>query len=91
VGVRSEENSQDMSLNTLLPCKSRFDTGDWTAYLDTATEGLPLRDAKKALSEYFADKSSGSPGRTRLFQAEKETVRAAATLLGTSERDDNDR
>ena len=76
-----------MNSNTLLPCKSRFDTGNWAAYLDTAAEGLPLQNSGKALSEYFADKSSGSPGRTRMFQAENETVRSAATLLGTSERD----
>lgn len=61
--------------------------GSWAAYLDTAAEGLPLQNSGKALSEYFADKSSGSPGRTRMFQAENETVRSAATLLGTSERD----
>lgn len=75
-----------MSSNTLLPCRERFDTGNWVAYLDTAAEGLPLQNSGQALSEYFADKSSGSPGRTRMFQAENETVRSAAALLGTSER-----
>jgi cysteine desulfurase / selenocysteine lyase len=73
-----------MSLKTLLPCKALFDRSRWLAYLDTAAEGLPLQDSEKALSEYFEDKSSGSPGRTRMFQAEKETLRLAATLLGTS-------
>lgn len=58
----------------------------WVAYLDTAAEGLPLQDSGKTLLEYFADKSSGTPGRTRMFQAKNDTVRAAATLLGTSER-----
>jgi selenocysteine lyase/cysteine desulfurase len=73
-----------MSLKTLLPSKALFDSGRWLAYLDTAAEGLPLRDSGKALSEYFEDKSSGSPGRTRMFQAEKETLHLAAILLGTS-------
>jgi cysteine desulfurase / selenocysteine lyase len=75
-----------MSSNIVIACKSRFDKGNWVAYLDTAAEGLPLRSSGSALLEYFADKSSGSPGRIRMFQAANETVQAAATLLGTSER-----
>jgi cysteine desulfurase / selenocysteine lyase len=75
-----------MSLTSLSPCKSLFDTGTWFAYLDTAAEGLPLRSSAQTLLEYFEDKSSGTPGRTRMFQAENEAVRASAALLGTSER-----
>src|SRR5258708_29637088 len=75
-----------MSSKTLVPCKSRFDTGNGVAYLDTATEGLPLKDSGKALAKYFVDKCSGSPGRSRMFQQENETLQAVATLLGTSER-----
>jgi cysteine desulfurase / selenocysteine lyase len=75
-----------MSSKTLLSSRSLFDTSTWVAYLDTAAEGLPLQNSEKALSKYFGDKCSGSPGRTRMFQAENEALRAAATLLGTSER-----
>jgi cysteine desulfurase/selenocysteine lyase len=75
-----------MAPNEEIPCKSRFPTSTGVAYLDTAAEGLPLDESRNALLEYFADKSAGSPGRTRMFQAEKETVQAAASLLGTSER-----
>jgi cysteine desulfurase / selenocysteine lyase len=73
-----------MGLKTPLPCKALFDRGRWLAYFDTVAEGLSLQDSEKALSEYFEDKSSGSPVRTRMFQAEKETLSLAATLLGTS-------
>src|ERR1700722_16937847 len=82
----SRKNSQRMSLTSISPCKSLFDTGTWFAYLDTAAEGLPLRSSAQTLLEYFEDKSSGTPGRTRMFQAENEAVRASAALLGTSER-----
>ena len=67
-------------------CKSSFDTKGWAGYLDTAAEGLPLADSGAALQEYFADKSSGTPGRARMFAAEDEARAAAASLLGTPER-----
>lgn len=69
-----------------MQCKSRFRTANQLAYLDTAAEGLPLDDARDALLEYFEDKSSGTPGRSRLFAAEREAVRATAALLGAEER-----
>jgi cysteine desulfurase/selenocysteine lyase len=68
-----------------IPCKSGFYIGTGIAYLDTAAEGLPLDESRDALLEYFADKSAGTPGRTRMFEAENNTVRAAASMLGTSE------
>src|SRR5665213_477446 len=75
-----------MGPTTSIPCKSGFYKGTEIAYLDTAAEGLPLDESRDALLEYFADKSSGSPGRARMFQVENDTVEAAASLLGTSER-----
>lgn len=56
------------------------------AYLDTAAEGLPLDQARDSLLEYVADKSVGTPGRMRLFAAEREAVRVAAALLGAEEQ-----
>jgi cysteine desulfurase / selenocysteine lyase len=75
-----------MEPNEEIRRKSRFHTSTEVAYLDTAAEGLPLDESRDALLAYFADKSAGSPGRARMFQAENETVQAAAALLGTSGR-----
>jgi len=69
-----------------LPCKARFRTATRLAYLDTAAEGLPLDESREVLLQYFADKSSGSPGRDRMFEAEDEAVCAAASLLNTQGR-----
>ena len=64
--------------------KSHFEMTEYKAYLDTAAEGLPLQISEKALSEYFADKSAGTPGRARMFAAEEKTVALAAAMLGTA-------
>lgn len=66
--------------------KSRFRTANRLAYLDTAAEGLPLDEARDPLLEYLADKSSGSPARSRIYAAEREAVHRAASMLGA--RDD---
>ncbi|MGB8478320.1 MAG: aminotransferase class V-fold PLP-dependent enzyme [Acidobacteriaceae bacterium] len=69
-----------------ISCKAQFRRATEIAYLDTAAEGLPLDESKDALLEYFADKSSGTPGRIRMFEVENNTVRAVASILGTSEK-----
>ena len=69
-----------------IPCKSLFKTGNWAAYLDSAAEGLPLQSSGGALAKYFSDKSLGSLGRPSMFEAEGDTARLAAGMLGTSEQ-----
>jgi len=69
-----------------IPCKSRFARAGQVAYLDTAAEGLPPDDSRTALLEYFEDKSSGSPGRERMYLAKTAAAAAAAALLGTTEQ-----
>jgi cysteine desulfurase / selenocysteine lyase len=75
-----------MNAEIRIPCKSRFTRAGQVVYLDTAAEGLPLDDSRNALLEYFEDKSTGSPGRERMYQAEAQAAAAAAALLGTTER-----
>lgn len=75
-----------MESKVQLPHKDRFRTATRLVYLDTAAEGLPLDESREVLLQYFADKSSGSPGRGRMFEAENEAVHAAASLLSTSGR-----
>jgi selenocysteine lyase/cysteine desulfurase len=67
-----------------IPDKSRFPRTRDAAYLDSAAEGLPVAESALALAAYFRDKSMGTPGRVRLHQLERETICAAARLLGTS-------
>jgi cysteine desulfurase / selenocysteine lyase len=69
-----------------VPCKSLFSRAGQVAYLDTAAEGLPPDDSRNALLEYFEDKSSGTPGRERMYQAETAAAAAAAALLGATEQ-----
>jgi cysteine desulfurase/selenocysteine lyase len=69
-----------------IPCKSRFARAGEVVYLDTAAEGIPLDDSRNALLEYFEDKSTGTPGRERMYQVEAQATAAAAALLGTTER-----
>lgn len=57
------------------------------AYLDTAAEGLPFPGCEDALAAYFRDKSRGTPGRSRLHEAEHETRELAARLLGAAPGD----
>jgi cysteine desulfurase/selenocysteine lyase len=53
-------------------------------YLDTAAEGLPPDASVRALEAYFHDKSSGSPGRRRMYEMERTARDAAARLLGAA-------
>lgn len=64
--------------------KSNFRRSQEVAYLDTAAEGLPPSEAEHALRRYIEDKSLGTPGRVRLFEAERETIALAARLLATA-------
>lgn len=66
------------------PFKTQFHTARNLTYLDTAAEGLPLDKSSEALLSYFHDKTSGTPGRERMFATEKKAVAAAAQLVGTS-------
>ena len=75
-----------MNAEIRTPWKSRFTRTGQVVYLDTAAEGLPLDESRNALLEYFEDKSTGSPGRERMYQAEAQAAAAAAALLGTTER-----
>jgi cysteine desulfurase / selenocysteine lyase len=65
-----------------IPLKAQFHTARNLTYLDTAAEGLPLDKSSEALLSYFRDKTSGTPGRDRMFATEKEAVAAAARLVG---------
>ena len=64
--------------------KQFFPLADGVSYLDTAAEGIPPLTSEQALAMYWHEKSRGTPGRKRLFEAQKETEEAAARLLGTS-------
>src|SRR4051794_38203544 len=66
-----------------IPCKDQFPRARAVTYLDTAAEGLPPERALAALTVYYEDKSSGSPGRPRMFEAERAATAAAARLLET--------
>lgn len=64
--------------------KQLFPHAREVSYLDTAAEGLPPLAGEQALAMYWREKSRGTPGRARLFEMQKDTEQAAATLLGTS-------
>jgi selenocysteine lyase/cysteine desulfurase len=72
-----------VGLKTAVPDKAQFPRAREVVYLDSAAEGLPPHGSGEALAQYFRDKSSGSPGRVRLYHEERETVAAAARMLGT--------
>jgi selenocysteine lyase/cysteine desulfurase len=74
-------NSEDL---LEIPSKAQFHTAQDSVYLDTAAEGLPLDNSSDALLSYFLDKTSGTPGRERMFAAENDAVAAAAELVGTA-------
>jgi selenocysteine lyase/cysteine desulfurase len=67
-----------------LPDNSRFPRAQDVAYLDTAAEGLPPVAAAEALDAYWREKSLGTPGRRRLFAAQREAECAASKLLGVA-------
>ena len=56
-------------------------------YLDTAAEGLPFPGCEAAVAEYFHDKSLGTPGRSRMHEAEREARCLAARMLGAAMED----
>lgn len=62
--------------------KARFPRARQVAYLDTAAEGLPPQEAAAALAAYYAEKASGTPGRRRLYERERQAKCAVARLLG---------
>ncbi len=64
--------------------KHLFPRASQVAYLDTAAEGLPAPGTEEALAEYHRDKSSGTPGRRRLFAVEQECRESLARLLGST-------
>ncbi len=64
--------------------KQLFPRASELCYLDTAAEGLPPAFSEEALIAYWRLKSSGSPGRAKLYEVQAETEAAAARLLGTS-------
>lgn len=65
-----------------VPNKDQFPRTREVSYLDTAAEGIPPLVAAAALEEYSKQKSSGSPGRHRHYQIQREAEAAAAGLLG---------
>lgn len=64
--------------------RAAFPRAREVAYLDTAAEGLPPEGCATALEEYLRAKRSGTPGRKRIHEMERETECAVARLLGTS-------
>lgn len=75
-------NHRPISTPVFLSYRERFALGGVRAYLDTAAEGLPLREAQGTLTAYFEDKATGTPGRARMFQAHSEAIDESARLLG---------
>lgn len=73
-----------VAISSIAEVRSQFHRAVRGAYLDTAAEGLPPDSARESLLEYLADKTSGSPGRGRMFAAETAARAATATLLNTS-------
>lgn len=67
--------------------KPRFRTARELVYLDTAAEGLPPDDSSSALLSYFQDKTSGTPGRERMFATEREATGAVAQMMGAAPKD----
>ncbi len=63
--------------------KKLFPIPAGVSYLDTAAEGLPPLAIEAALAAYWGAKRRGTPGRTRLFEEQKEVEAAAARLLQT--------
>ncbi len=52
------------------------------AYLNTAAEGLLLRECVAAVHRYLADKSTGEPGRVSMWAAFEQARERAGRLLG---------
>src|SRR5688500_15151308 len=67
-----------------LPSKNQFPSIQSRCYLDTAAEGIPPLAAVSALDEYCREKASGTPGRIRHYEVQREAEAAAAALLGTN-------
>ncbi len=65
-----------------VPNKSQFPSTREVAYLDTAAEGIPPSLAAAALQEYWQQKASGSPGRVRHYEVQRQAEASAAGLLG---------
>jgi cysteine desulfurase / selenocysteine lyase len=70
-----------------VPSKDQFPHTREVSYLDTAAEGIPPLVAAAALEEYWNEKSSGSPGRQRHYQVQREAEAVAARLLGAETED----
>ncbi|HWM33428.1 MAG TPA: aminotransferase class V-fold PLP-dependent enzyme [Pseudolysinimonas sp.] len=62
--------------------RARFGWQGPAAYLNTAAEGLWLRDADRALARYAEAKTRGALGRPALAEIETEARAAVARLLG---------
>jgi cysteine desulfurase / selenocysteine lyase len=60
------------------------DGAAWTGktYLNTAAEGLLLKDAATAVHQYLADKSTGEPGRVPMWAALERARERAGRLFG---------
>ncbi len=67
----------------MLVDKKLFPIPTGVTYLDTAAEGLPPLAIEAALAAYWSAKRRGTPGRTRLFEEQKEVEAAAARVLQT--------
>lgn len=67
--------------------KHLFPTAQTQCYLDTAAEGLPPQCVLDALSEYWREKSRGTPGRGRHYEVQASAEDAVAELLGAPKDD----
>src|SRR6267142_7060606 len=69
---------------SLNPSELLVDGAAWAgkAYLNTAAEGLLLKDCAAAVQQYLADKSTGEPGRVPMWAALERARERAGRLLG---------
>jgi len=69
-----------------MPCRTELlhlgSEASKKTYLNTAAEGLLLKDSALAVERYLADKASGEPGRVALFQTHENTRELAGKLFG---------
>ncbi|MPZ20616.1 MAG: aminotransferase class V-fold PLP-dependent enzyme [Luteitalea sp.] len=66
------------------PYRHLFPRAVRDVYLDTAAEGLPVPETKRALAAYHAHKELGTPGRRHFHAVEEEARALTAQLLGTA-------
>lgn len=67
--------------------KQDFDGAEKKFYLNTAAEGLLLKNCRKAFGDYLAAKAMGAVGRPQLYERDRECKRQLAEMLDVNAKE----